>query len=136
MKSLGARAGRTILTHSNGTTLMPWRQELANAALAARPSNWDLGASIALSLTFRFLRPAGHYRSNGTLKPTAPSAKLTKPDLDKLIRACGDAWAGIIYRGDQQIISISAAKRFVCGTEVPGLLATIIPLPTQPTSTD
>lgn len=136
MKSLGARAGRTILTHSNGTTLMPWRQELANAALAARPGDWDLGASIALSLTFRFPRPAGHYRSNGTLKPTAPSAKLTKPDLDKLIRACGDAWAGIIYRGDQQIISISAAKRFVCGTEVPGLLATIIPLPTHPTSTD
>ena len=132
MKSLGARAGRTILTHSNGTTLMPWRQELANAALAARPSDWDLSASIALSLTFRFPRPAGHYRTNGTLKPAAPSAKLTKPDLDKLIRACGDAWAGIVYRGDQQIVSIAAAKRFIVGTEAPGLLATIIPLASFP----
>lgn len=128
MKSLGARAGRTILTHSNGTTLMPWRQELANAALAARPSDWDLGAPMVLSLTFRFPRPSGHYRKNGTLRPSAPSAKVTKPDLDKLVRACGDAFAGILYHGDQQIVSIAAAKRFIVGTEAPGLLATIIPL--------
>jgi Holliday junction resolvase RusA-like endonuclease len=128
MKSLGARAGRTILTHSNNATLKPWRQELANAALNARPDDWNLEASIALSLTFRFPRPAGHYRKNGTLKPSAPTSKLTKPDLDKLIRACGDAWAGIVYRGDQQIVSITAAKRFIVGPEAPGLLATIIPI--------
>ena len=128
MKSLGNRGGRTILTHSNGAALMPWRQVLASAALAARPDGWDLSRPVGLSLTFRFPRPAGHYRTNGTLKPTAPSAKLTKPDLDKLIRACGDAWAGIVYRGDQQIVSIAAAKRFIVGTEAPGLLATIIPL--------
>jgi crossover junction endodeoxyribonuclease RusA len=128
MKSLGNRGGRTILTHSNGAALMPWRQVLASAALAARPDGWDLSRPVGLSLTFRFPRPAGHYRTNGTLKPAAPSAKLTKPDLDKLIRACGDAWAGIVYRGDQQIVSIAAAKRFIVGTEAPGLLATIIPL--------
>ena len=128
MKSLGNRGGRTILTHSNGAALMPWRQVLASATLAARPDGWDLSRPVGLSLTFRFPRPAGHYRTNGTLKPAAPSAKLTKPDLDKLIRACGDAWAGIVYRGDQQIVSIAAAKRFIVGTEAPGLLATIIPL--------
>ena len=55
-------------------------------------------------------------------------AKLTKPDLDKLVRACGDAFAGILYHGDQQIVSTASAKRFVVGTEAPGLLATIIPL--------
>lgn len=128
MKSLGPRAGRTILTHSNNATLKPWRQELATAALTARPDDWNLESPIALSLTFRFPRPAGHYRRNGTLKPSAPHSKLTKPDLDKLIRACGDAWAGILYRGDQQIVAITAAKRFTCGSEAPGLLATIIPL--------
>ena len=128
MKSLGSRAGRTILTHSNGSRLIPWRQELATAALNARPSDWDLETTIALSLTFRFPRPASHYRKNGTLKPSAPTSKLTKPDLDKLIRSCGDAWAGILYRGDQQIVSITAAKRYTCGTEAPGLLATIIPI--------
>lgn len=128
MKSLGARAGRTILTHSNTTALKPWRQELANAALTARPADWNLESPIALSLTFRFPRPAGHHRKDGTLKPSSPTNKITKPDLDKLIRACGDAWAGILYRGDQQIVSITAAKRFCSGNEPPGLLATIIPL--------
>jgi Holliday junction resolvase RusA-like endonuclease len=132
MKSLGARAGRTILTHSNGATLMPWRQELANAALNARPDDWDLGAAMALSLTFRFPRPAGHYRKDGSVRPSAPMAKLTKPDLDKLVRACGDAFAGILYHGDQQIVSTASAKRFVVGAEAPGLLATIIPLAHHP----
>ena len=128
MKSIGSRQGRTILTHSNSATLRPWRQELASAAMTARPDDWNLDTSIALSLTFRFPRPAGHYRRNGTIKPSAPTSKLTKPDLDKLIRACGDAWAGILYRGDQQIVSITAAKRFIVGPEAPGLLATIIPI--------
>jgi crossover junction endodeoxyribonuclease RusA len=128
MKSLGPRAGRTILTHSNGSKLMPWRQELATAALNAKPDDWIIESSIALSLTFRFPRPAGHYRKNGTLKPSAPTSKLTKPDLDKLIRSCGDAWAGILYRGDQQIVSITAAKRYTCGNEAPGVLVTAIPI--------
>ena len=128
MKSLGHRGGRTILAHSNGAALMPWRQVLASAALAARPDGWDLSRPVGLSLTFRFPRPAGHYRKSGSLKPSAPCSKVTKPDLDKLIRACGDAWAGIVYQGDQQVVSIVAAKRFVVGSETPGLLATIIPL--------
>jgi crossover junction endodeoxyribonuclease RusA len=128
MKSLGPRAGRTILTHSNGSKLMPWRQELASAAQNARPDDWNLQTSIALSLTFRFPRPAGHYRKDGTLKPSAPTSKLTKPDLDKLIRSCGDAFAGILYRGDQQIVSITAAKRFAVGSEAPGVLVTVIPI--------
>jgi len=128
MKSLGPRAGRTILTHTNNSKLKPWRQELATAALHARPDNWPLESTIALSLTYRFPRPAGHYRTNGTLKPSAPHSKLTKPDLDKLIRACGDAFAGILYRGDQQIVSITAAKRYTVGNEAPGVLVTVIPI--------
>ena len=128
MKSLGNASGRTILTHSNGPKLMPWRQELATAALNARPDDWNLETAIALSLTFRFPRPAGHYRKDGTLKPSAPISKLTKPDLDKLIRSCGDAWAGILYRGDQQIVSYTTAKRFAVGTEAPGVLVTVIPI--------
>lgn len=127
MKSLGSRQGRTILTHSNASKLKPWRQELATAALTARTDPWDLDATIAISLTFRFPRPASHFNRKG-LKPSAPTNKITKPDLDKLIRSCGDAWAGILYRGDQQIVSITAAKRYTVGTEAPGLLATIIPI--------
>jgi Holliday junction resolvase RusA-like endonuclease len=128
VKSLGTAAGRTILTHSNGSKLMPWRQELATAALNARPADWNLETAIALSLTFRFPRPAGQHRKDGSVKPSAPTSKLTKPDLDKLIRSCGDAFAGVLYRGDQQIVSITAAKRFAVGTETPGVLVTVIPI--------
>jgi hypothetical protein len=37
---------------------------------------------------------------------------VVKPDLDKLVRAVGDALTGILYRDDAQIVSLNASKRF------------------------
>jgi Holliday junction resolvase RusA-like endonuclease len=128
MKALGrSNAGHTIITHSNHATLKPWRSEVAAAALAARPDQWPLTTAITLSITFRFPRPAGHYRKDGTLKPAAPQHKTTKPDTDKLIRSILDALAGILYNGDQQVININAQKRFIVSGEAPGALITAIP---------
>lgn len=130
MKALGrSHAGRTILTHSNGSELMPWRQTVAAAAHQSRPDDWLMDAPISLSITFRFPRPAGHYRRDGTLKPSAPSQMTKKPDLDKLTRSIGDALASILYRGDQQITSIVAAKRYIVGNESPGALITVMASP-------
>jgi Holliday junction resolvase RusA-like endonuclease len=126
MKALGrSNAGRTIMTHSNGSELMPWRQTVAAVAHDKRPEDWPMDAPISMSITFRFPRPASHYKKDGTLKASAPAQKLTKPDLDKLVRSIGDALATILYRGDQQIISIVSTKRYVVGNESPGALITV-----------
>ena len=128
MKALGrGGSGRTIITHSNHGTLLPWRQEIAQAALQARPADWPMDLPMALSLTFRFPRPAGHFKKDGTLKASAPQHKTSKPDLDKLCRTIGDALASVLYRGDQQVISLISTKRFTIGTEPPGVLITITP---------
>jgi Holliday junction resolvase RusA-like endonuclease len=127
MKALGrTKAGGTIITHSNGSALLPWRQEIAQAATAKWPSDWPMDAPVSISLTFRFPRPAGHFRRDGTLKPSSPQWKTTKPDLDKLCRTIGDALAGVLYRGDQQIISLIAGKRYAFN-ESPGVLITVVP---------
>lgn len=67
---------------------------------------------------------ASHYRKDGTLKPSAPQRMTRKPDIDKLTRSIGDALATILFRGDQQVTSIVAAKRYIIGNESPGALIT------------
>lgn len=125
MKALGrSAAGRTIVTHSNGSQLMPWRQTISAIAHAARPADWPMETPITLSITFRFPRPAGHFKKDGTLKPSAPQHLTKKPDLDKLLRSVCDALATILFRGDQQVTSIVAAKRYIIGNESPGALIT------------
>ena len=127
MKALGrSAAGRTILTHSNGAQLMPWRQTVAAVAHDARPDDWPMDAPMAISVTFRFPRPASHHRKDGSLKPSAPQRMTKKPDLDKLTRSIGDALATILYRGDQQITSIVAGKRYITANESPGALITVM----------
>jgi crossover junction endodeoxyribonuclease RusA len=82
---------------------------------------------------FRFTRPKGHYgtgKNANRLKVSAPDFHLVKPDADKLQRAIGDSieQSGLV-RGDQQIVNWSVSKRWCVGTEVPGVLLTIISLP-------
>ena len=80
-----------------GDTRAPMR-----ASLAANAVN------IVLDLLFRFPRPRSHFgtgRNAGQLKPSAPFYVRTRPDLDKLARAVGDALR----------ISTSATPGITCG---------------------
>jgi Holliday junction resolvase RusA-like endonuclease len=49
-------------------------------------------------------------------KPQSVSKKRTemvvRPDLDKLCRGCGDAFTGVLYEDDAQVISITARKHY------------------------
>ena len=57
--------------------------------------------AVALTLIFRFLRPASAKKRP---KPTV------KPDIDKTTRAVLDALTGIVYRTDAQVTSVFAQK--------------------------
>jgi len=120
------------LRHSNQDKLRPWRAQLIAELVAARPISWDPSLPISVTATFRFPRPQGHYgtgRNSNTLKPSAPTHHIVKPDLDKAQRALGDAieQSGLA-RGDQQITGWNVAKRYALPDESPGALITITPL--------
>lgn len=98
---------RPIITAANKKT-KPWRQEVAGAALVAMEK--DLldcaGKDVAFRLvvTFRFQKPKSVRQS--------VTEKVTKPDLDKLVRSILDALTGIIWKDDSQVVEILTRKQF------------------------
>jgi len=130
MVSNGAGRG---MRHSNHAKLRPWRAQIISMLNRHRPEDWDPSAPISLTATFRLLRPQGHYgsgKNSNRLKPSAPEFHTVKSDLDKQLRSVLDSieQSGLV-RGDQQICSINATKRWCVEPEVPGVLLTLISLP-------
>lgn len=77
---------------------------------------FPLHGPTTLTATFHFTRPRNHYRSGKLaelLRAVAPRDMSTGADLDKLVRAVGDALtiAGAIV-DDRQINRIHAAKKW------------------------
>lgn len=67
-----------------------WRQELITELLNDRPDS-PLDEAVCVKMLVYVPRPKAHYKSNGMLKPTAPKFPTSKPDMDKIMRAVGDA---------------------------------------------
>jgi Holliday junction resolvase RusA-like endonuclease len=94
---------------------MPWRQAVAAAALEAMDGRQFRSGPLRLRATFVFRRPKGHFgtgRNEGRLKPSAPLYCRTRPDVDKLLRAVGDALTGIVFRDDAQVVISIAEKHY------------------------
>ena len=56
----------------------------------------------------------------GQAQPSAPAFPETKPDIDKLVRACLDAMTGMVFRDDSQVAALAVAKRYADGRQ-PGV---------------
>jgi crossover junction endodeoxyribonuclease RusA len=96
---------RAVITSAN-SKLKPWRQEIAGTAKAEMESRGlalCLGA-VRLEAKFFFDRPK-------SLKKSALH-KVTKPDVDKLLRALGDSLTGIVFKDDSQICECVVLKAF------------------------
>lgn len=70
-------------------------------------------------------RPKAHYNAKGCLRPSAPLFHSNKGDVDKLVRACGDALTKVSYDDDALIVGISALKVFCRPSEGPGVFVKI-----------
>jgi crossover junction endodeoxyribonuclease RusA len=105
-RAFRTRGGRIALVESSAK-LKPWRITVASSAVAAGATVMD--CSVEMLVQFTFVRPRSHYTSKGALRTNAPSHP-GKPDLDKLVRAVGDALTGICYRDDAQIVRWDASK--------------------------
>ena len=117
------------LRHANHVKLKPWRYTVVSAILDAKPNDWDPSLPMALSVVFRFKRPAGHIGKKG-VKPSAP-AHLTSAragDVDKLLRSTFDSLTGVAFDDDRQVVTVNASKRYCTTDEPQGAIITITPI--------
>ena len=121
------RAGHVALTSDN-PRLRSWRNDLAAALFAAREGLPMIGA-VKLTVEFFLPRPAGHFGRRGLL-PSAPALPIgARDDLDKLVRAIGDAAtvAGV-WRDDGQVVDCRSSKDWAEPEEGPGVRIGIVEL--------
>ena len=117
--------GKGVMIESCAT-VKPWRVLVAQSAVAARVPL--LRGPVRLSVVFMFNRPAGHFRKDGTLKPSAPAYHSVKPDGSKLLRSTEDSLSGLIFEDDARIVGGTWEKRYTVSGERPGALITVISL--------
>ena len=113
------------VAYSNDKELKSWRHSVICELVAAKTEGWEIDCAFAVSCEFRFMRPKAHFGKKG-LRKSAPQYKTTKIDLDKGMRAIGDAieQSGLI-RNDSQIIHWIASKRYCDTGESPGASITL-----------
>ena len=107
-------AGRAQVTHGRSSGLHPWRAAIAAEAASIWPDGPTRGAWV-LELEYHFARPAGHYgtgRNAGQVRASAPTAKTTRPDVDKLERAVLDALTGVLWVDDSQVVRVTHSKAY------------------------
>jgi crossover junction endodeoxyribonuclease RusA len=93
----------------------PWRSDVKVFAAEAMTGSPLLTGPVFLRCAFIMKRPA----STPKTRPTPPATK--KPDLDKLLRAIGDALKGTVYAEDSLIVEMWGSKRIAEEGEQPGV---------------
>lgn len=100
---------QTAITHSNRDSLMQWRADIRSAVQLHAPSlrHALVRGPVACRAVFYRTRP-----------PSVPKRKAfatTAPDLDKLIRAVGDALEKTVLVNDAQIAHWDTWKLYTDG---------------------
>ena len=116
--------GKPIITTSKTSGFLRYRADLRAAATEAMKVFAEstgvtiLNGGVACYFVFVFPRPEGHWlpansrRDVPVLRPGAPESMLHAPDVDKLCRSVLDAFTGIVYRDDAQVISLGGVKTY------------------------
>lgn len=123
--------GRPVITHTKGGALRRWRDAVRAAALTeAEAVVWDVGHDAPVEVTAHFTLPR-------PARPRFKDVPGTKPDLDKLARAVGDAitqerakGGGVVREGlifdDSRIVTWHATKAYATDETPTGVLVTIL----------
>lgn len=115
--------------------LQPWRDRIVWAARDARGQQPPFDCPVVLTVDFYFARPRSHYRTGRyahVLRDDAPFWHTGRIDLDKALRAVGDALtdAGVVI-DDSRIAHIAAWKTYLSDRsiiDVPGAVIDVRPL--------
>lgn len=120
---IGYRGGRPVVTHDN-PRLASWRTLVArDAREAAREAGWKPSYDGPVTVEARFYLPRPR-------RPKFPDHAATKPDLDKLARAVGDALAGVggPLAEDSRIVAWTLTKSWAVDSQPPGCEVTVTPI--------
>jgi crossover junction endodeoxyribonuclease RusA len=104
---------------SDNPNLKDWRLLVASAAQPAAAAH-GLIAGVPVIVTLRFALPRPQ-----SLTKRRERAHMTRPDLDKLVRACLDALTGVLFVDDGQVVALEASKRYAKDGEAPGVHVTL-----------
>lgn len=85
-----------------------------------REGPWFIRQPLEVRLAFFLCRPAGHFRANGTLKPSAPCRPIMKPDGDKLARLVLDAITGSVVDDDSRVARLVVDKQWATADQSEG----------------
>ena len=91
--------GRAVVHHNKSNKLMKWREQVAEAYRCSG-ANYLYDEPIMIRIDFKMLRP----KSVSYKKRPYPTTR--QMDLDKAIRAIGDALNQVAYDDDSQIVCI------------------------------
>jgi Holliday junction resolvase RusA-like endonuclease len=75
----------------------------------------DDDVAIALNVEITVMRPAGHFRKDGSLSAKGqrhPIPDRQKPDLDNAVKLVMDALNSRAYRDDVRIAQVTASRRW------------------------
>jgi Holliday junction resolvase RusA-like endonuclease len=113
---------RPIITDTN-RNLKQWQLLVADGAsqaIASTPTPWTmLEGGVRLTVAFHLPRPK-------SLKKSV-TAHTKAIDLDKAVRAVGDALTRIVYRDDAQVCELVAAKCYAAPGESPHVTVRVEP---------
>lgn len=115
LRLVSANRGRGRPYLANPDTLIVWRNALVHeAASAAAALGWETvpkGIPVRLYATFTYDRPKSHTKRQ---QAADGGRKANGSDLDKLVRAVGDALTiAELIEDDAQITDLKASKRYV-----------------------
>lgn len=109
---------RPIITNDNAKG-KGWQQTIAEVAARAlseaRLQPFAVGP-VGLDVTFYLPRPQ-KFCTKKYASVDVPH--VTKPDTDKLVRACKDALTRVVWHDDSQVTDVVARKRYVAAGELP-----------------
>lgn len=129
------KRGERVIVTTDNPRLRDWEHAVGGVAQTLNEAPFD--GAVTLAVMFHFPRPKS--------KPRRVVHCITRPDLDKAIRAIGDALTGILFADDAQIVAVHACKVYAAAGTAPraeitiaeaGALFGAAPVPTQPAFTE
>ena len=89
-----------------------------NAQFPLRPAG-----PVVMTITFCSVRPVSHYRNSrriqGNVRPAMMNA-IPRKDLDNMVKYILDAMQGVLYRNDNQVVTLNVHKQYDDGGTLDG----------------
>lgn len=106
--------GRGRMVHQNSKKLHEWRDNIAKEARKKiKEEGWDFPEKNApIDIEVQFFLPRPKSRKNSVYH-------TTRPDLDKLMRAVGDALTEVLFEDDSQIDAMTCSKAYILNNTIP-----------------